>query len=649
MSKDEMILKQIVEYVKDDRYKQAVMLDGEWGSGKTFFIKNRLKLRLEKELNNKKVYYISLYGLSETKEIYKEIYTMMLEDRINRTKALEKLKEKIGHKTVDKGSKVVKKGANIVAKLIETGAGYFNFDTSKLPDITDFVDVGDAVLIFDDLERCEIEINQILGTINNLVEHNNIKVILVACEKEIGKRTVTKDMTNKYLIALNEKINWNVQKSSKDSQDKYTIKQLDERVELLFPGDVYYKKIKEKLIGLTISYEANIPEILDLLIKEQIKIDSVKEYLNENKNLIIDIFLEKKHSNIRTLLFGLIAVEKIFAVLEKIKFDPQCYIEKQKNNILKYIFECSIQIKSNSYKYPWENKTINYGTVYWDGSIYGSKTYGYKFVDDYLLYCNLNDDEITEVICQIANEKKEYELDKAEQDSLIVNKLWSWWDYEDEDIIDMLRELKNELQQKKYSPRYFKDIIIALMQMKERGFADINYEEYVLEMQEYLTCNSGALDQRHLRIISTDPSFIQDYNKVAKPLLDVIEKEEHIRKKVDISIFHNIEFWNEKLAEKCNELRTVFINDKKFFYYLEPDIIVDLLNEAKVKEINDFKDGIRSIYDFSNLSDFFKADIDNLEILISKIDEEKETKITRRMALKSLKKVLEDSLNIIKN
>ena len=116
MSKDEMILKQIVEYVKDDRYKQAVMLDGEWGSGKTFFIKNRLKLRLEKELNNKKVYYISLYGLSETKEIYKEIYTMMLEDRINRTKTLEKLKENVNLYTRNQESYSIFKGTTEVKR-----------------------------------------------------------------------------------------------------------------------------------------------------------------------------------------------------------------------------------------------------------------------------------------------------------------------------------------------------------------------------------------------------------------------------------------------------------------------------------------------------------------------------------------------------
>ncbi|XZM36458.1 P-loop NTPase fold protein [Clostridium perfringens] len=36
---DEEILQVLTDYVEDTRYKQAVLLDGEWGSGKTFFVK----------------------------------------------------------------------------------------------------------------------------------------------------------------------------------------------------------------------------------------------------------------------------------------------------------------------------------------------------------------------------------------------------------------------------------------------------------------------------------------------------------------------------------------------------------------------------------------------------------------------------------
>ena len=32
----------IIDYLKNDKSNQAILIDGEWGSGKTFFIKENL-------------------------------------------------------------------------------------------------------------------------------------------------------------------------------------------------------------------------------------------------------------------------------------------------------------------------------------------------------------------------------------------------------------------------------------------------------------------------------------------------------------------------------------------------------------------------------------------------------------------------------
>src|SRR5690606_22201504 len=41
------------------------------------------------------------------------------------------------------------------------------------------------LFIFDDLERCDLPINRVLGYINEFVEHEDRKVIIIANEKEI--------------------------------------------------------------------------------------------------------------------------------------------------------------------------------------------------------------------------------------------------------------------------------------------------------------------------------------------------------------------------------------------------------------------------------------------------------------------------------
>ena len=46
--KDEEIIKIISEYIENKNTDYAIMIDGEWGSGKTHFILKKLKV----ELNN---------------------------------------------------------------------------------------------------------------------------------------------------------------------------------------------------------------------------------------------------------------------------------------------------------------------------------------------------------------------------------------------------------------------------------------------------------------------------------------------------------------------------------------------------------------------------------------------------------------------
>ena len=124
---------------------------------------------------------------------------------------------------------------------------YFNIDTNDLPDLSDIKDVKESIIVFDDLERCEIEINKVLGMINNLVEHNDVRIILVANQKEIGRMSFSRELSSKFQVALNEKIILDEKNSDKQQNNKgYTREQLFKRTEQLFAEDILYKKVKEK-------------------------------------------------------------------------------------------------------------------------------------------------------------------------------------------------------------------------------------------------------------------------------------------------------------------------------------------------------------------------------------------------------------------
>ena len=61
-----------------------------------------------------------------------------------------------------------------------------DIDLSKIKDVLGKVDIIRWIICFDDLERFGLPVNEILGFINRLVEHNHCKVIILANEKKLA-------------------------------------------------------------------------------------------------------------------------------------------------------------------------------------------------------------------------------------------------------------------------------------------------------------------------------------------------------------------------------------------------------------------------------------------------------------------------------
>lgn len=75
---DEETIKIIKNYVNDNNDSLALLINGKWGSGKTYFVK---KIAIPKLLEiNKKSIYISLYGVENKEEINQKIYSALLKD-----------------------------------------------------------------------------------------------------------------------------------------------------------------------------------------------------------------------------------------------------------------------------------------------------------------------------------------------------------------------------------------------------------------------------------------------------------------------------------------------------------------------------------------------------------------------------------------
>ena len=46
---EQQIKEEVLRYLKDESYQYAILIDGEWGSGKTYFVNNILTKEIKKQ------------------------------------------------------------------------------------------------------------------------------------------------------------------------------------------------------------------------------------------------------------------------------------------------------------------------------------------------------------------------------------------------------------------------------------------------------------------------------------------------------------------------------------------------------------------------------------------------------------------------
>ena len=148
----EDLVESILDYVRADYTDYAIMINGEWGSGKTYFWINKIRNKIESQQLNVKQYttiYMSLYGISNLEEISKKIF-------IETTQLMDKNMRKYMNAT----------GQQSIPEYAKTGLDMANlFGVTQNGDKVDyskFFSTDDKVLCFDDLERANVDVIDIL-------------------------------------------------------------------------------------------------------------------------------------------------------------------------------------------------------------------------------------------------------------------------------------------------------------------------------------------------------------------------------------------------------------------------------------------------------------------------------------------------------
>ena len=300
----EDLVESILDYVRSDYTDYAIMLNGEWGSGKTYFWNNKIRKKIESmQLNGKryKTIYMSLYGISNLEEISKKIFieTTQLMD-----KNLKKFMNGKHQATIPEYAKTGLDMANLFG--VTQNGDKINY--------SDFFATDDKVLCFDDLERANVDVIDILGYINNFVEHDHIKTIIICNEKELSTKLKSSNLEMKTFIAtyLLDK-EGNLAKKT----DKPMVERIQETIEDVFDKANDYERIKEKLIGETFEYAPEFNYIINGILMRYEKYPELIRFLRENTNIIISTFNKSGTRNLRILKHALNDFKKIFEMVNK--------------------------------------------------------------------------------------------------------------------------------------------------------------------------------------------------------------------------------------------------------------------------------------------------------------------------------------------
>lgn len=154
----------------DTQADYAIMLSGPWGCGKMHFIKSYLASRRGGAVHAGSVepvdyLYASLYGVRSTSGISDQFFAQ-------------------AHPVLS--SKAARLLGTVFARAINARYGAdvsLGENKSILEGMV--LRLEGRVLVFDDLERCAMPVSEAMGYINSFVEHEGLKAIVIANEKDI--------------------------------------------------------------------------------------------------------------------------------------------------------------------------------------------------------------------------------------------------------------------------------------------------------------------------------------------------------------------------------------------------------------------------------------------------------------------------------
>ena len=606
---EHQIIEEINRYLKDDSYQYAILIDGEWGCGKTYFVKHILidKIKeFEQDFNKRTAKYISLYGCKTIQDVQD---TMVWEFAEEAKKFLiQKTEKHISSKIKDIRKFIKQKTSNAVDPTIEnilsTSKKILNKVREKfLPDVNIFEFTSDWILmknfifIFDDIERCDCPINELFGFINGLVEHEKTKVILIANESEISMKEINVQKELQYLLVLNDKIEWknkensnNLYRTHDTNNNKIRFSELESRRKLIFSDEVYdskYKKIREKLIGVTLHYQPNIRDVCKQLIANTRLDNTLAQKLNEHIDIFYQYMEQYSHHNLRTFQFFISKISYLCGRLLELSIDED-YFDAIMSFLIQDCFIWTIEFKSE-FKPPInESQRVYYETRPKSLAIK-------KYVETgEFIPTNLQSD-----INKYINEHLKNKLSNSDP----LNQLYNGYYYHTQKWCEeQLQSIKGRLSNNKYPFFAYQKIIILLQKLIDIGFPSNYLNEFKSIMLNNINNSENAIKIDSDLFFIEDSTFKEKILSQLRELNNAIAEKNNTEKEKNIIDILNSPHWAHELNNFVSDYKINNNSDIVLFNNVTIDKWIETITTSNADNIDEFRHVINTLYPTDNIN-----------------------------------------------
>lgn len=286
---NEDIIRFLTGYAALPSPQYAVLLRGKWGCGKTYFVKHWLaefdksnKLTANENSIELKPIYVSLFGMREISDIKSAIDRCVNPFFYSKTGKILKIAGRIASKIIFKTELDIDKDGKSETSFSGALDSLSIFENDNKDEVK-----GVKFIIFDDLERCQIPMKQLLGFINYFVEHCDCHVVVIGEEKYLD------DKTQHDLLEFKEKI---------VGREFEILPDIEAAIKLFISEPMMAVDFLSKELGMIqLCFECSATHNLRLLRQSLLDFSSLISALPSN-------LVENNHEYLRSLLACFIAV-----------------------------------------------------------------------------------------------------------------------------------------------------------------------------------------------------------------------------------------------------------------------------------------------------------------------------------------------------